>query len=145
MSGIQITLPDHILRGMCVDAATSASVDGLTNDLAVCWETVDSLRRRLAPDDVVTMVVQIWLDSGRIFWVVRANRERFRFELEVRTLEEAYHSFLDSPDFDTSYEILLELVRNQVRASLPRRLEKVSIVVVRDCDDKESQVVLFQD
>lgn len=140
MSHVEIKFPVAFQRGGVLEAATASPIDSLTPDFAACWNNVLSQCKAIAPQEVISVLVEIWPDTGRLIWICRGEREIFRFELRIDSLEIAYFQILRTPDFENRYQSLFDSVQAQLQQGLDGPLAGVAQIVVRDSDDAATEV-----
>lgn len=141
----------ELARGSDIEAVSLVdNLASLDNVISDAWIKVYEIACAFGPYGRLTVVVEIWLDTGRIIFVMREKREIARAVLTIPALEREYYSLpLDDIKFDASLQVRLERIRSQLADTLPRTaLERIPAecitVVAREADDKGSDRILLQ-
>jgi len=143
MSDIEIVLPSRLMKGCMVESTSNASISELTDVFVQCWNSVFFVKEKLDTGGTASILVEIWSDTGRIYWIVSNRRELFRFELKSSAIEKAYFEMLESAQFEANYAKFGVEVRSMIRTSMvvPQDMN-ISTIVVRDSDNSDSEEIL---
>ncbi len=130
------------MRGVVVEGVDSCSLPAIST--AECWERVASLCNSLAnPSEPISVVCEIWPDTGRVIWVLKDRREFCRLELTIHELEKAYFQISNSQNFEYDYDRLLYRIKDAVsKGAAQIDLGFVHHVAMRDSDDSATEEIM---
>jgi hypothetical protein len=138
-------IPDKLFRGIGVDGVDAACVKDL--NIAECWQRVATITSKLATTgESISVVCEIWPDTGRIIWVVKCRRELCRVVLTSSEIEREYFSFANSNNFEFKYKMLVSQLKQLIRESFDAvDISFADQVSIMDSDDTESAEFLLVD
>lgn len=144
MTDVIFEFPSRLLRGCVIEARTSVVIDELRDCFEQCWLKVLATIVQLAHEDEdVSILVEIWLDTGRIFWIPKSRRDIFRLELTNIALKQAYFAIMDRSDFEPNYQLIIDTLKAQIESSAPRgRNKSINKYILRDSDMRESEEIV---
>lgn len=130
------------MRGVVVGALDSASIAAIST--VECWEKVGSLSRSLGnPSEPVSVLCEIWLDTGRVIWVQTDRREFCRVELSLPDLERRYFEISGTESFEHDYDLLITQIRDAIRnGSKQIDLGFAQRIAIRDSDDSTTEEIM---
>lgn len=142
MSTITWKAPPKVMRGVVVEGIDSGSISAIST--TECWGKVASLCGLLAnPSEPISVVCEIWPDTGRIIWIQKDTREFCRLELTVSDLERRYFEISSSQNFEYDYDELLSQIKHAVRNGTNESdLGFAYSVTIRDSDDSVTDEIV---
>lgn len=143
---------EKFVPGMAFNAkARVATRDDLTPLFACVWERVIDifqLDSRSFSSTSLLVEVELWLDTGRIVFILSLKREIARLVLNIADLEQEYYSL---PDNDQHFEAACAKMFNEIYQALVASIEIPCVksilsgtfgkrlrVVVRSFDDNRT-------
>jgi hypothetical protein len=143
MTQLKYRKPSPLRKRALVVAETECDLDEIKSVFVSCWHIVYQLKNELDASALVEIVLEIWLDTGRVIWIVKEERDLFRFALTISNLEVAYYRLPEGTRFDRAYKSLLDQIRVGINLSINEIPDYVQRLVVRDSDDASSEVTQF--
>jgi len=125
-----------------VEGVVSSSIDAVGTQ--ECWEKVATICKFLAnPSEAISIVCEIWPDTGRIIWIQKDRREFNRVELTIPELERKYFNISATTNFEYDYDVLLSQIKSAVKDGAAHvDLGFAHLVVVRDSDDPTTEELM---
>lgn len=139
MSTIEWKSQPNLIRGVVIDGVESST---FTIDSSVeCWNKVASVNRSLAnSSESISVLCEIWPDTGRIIWVQKDRREFARVELTIPELERKYFEISATQQFEYDYDRLVTQVRDTIKAGAAQiDLGFANKITIRDSDDSMTE------
>ncbi|MCA8993979.1 MAG: hypothetical protein KDA88_18485 [Planctomycetaceae bacterium] len=138
---------ESFIRGSAVEATTNRPFEELQNSLSDTWKKLVQIVRQFGRQHNVSVLVEVWPETGRVIFLVNDQSEFARVILRACSLERRYHEIwtLDDQQFESAYASLVDTVLltiQQVVADAPSSSESDIVVTGRAADDSVTERLL---
>jgi hypothetical protein len=143
VSGIEWKSPPKLMRGVVIDGVDSSTF--ASDSSRECWEKVASISKALAnSSEPISVMCEIWPDTGRVIWIQKDRREFGRVELTIPELERKYFEISSSRQFEYDYDRLVAQVRDAVKAGAAQiDLAFANKITIRESDDSTTEEAMM--
>lgn len=132
-------------RGNAVEAATLCDLDQIRYPLIETCEKLVEIAEEFRQKNELSVVVEVWPDTGRVIFRVSDDREFARVILRIQELECHYYelSSLGDDEFESEYNILVTSILDEFahcwHAASTNRLSCAINFVGRATDDNDTE------